>query len=70
MLLNRKEKRALNWITSHLNEARTIDEILDEMGDAFLIAISTLRKYLRKFENDLAVIQKEREGRSYKYKLV
>lgn len=68
--LNKREKQILSWVEENLIDELTVKQILEQMPDDYDIKESTLRKYLKKFEEEIRKIESRRDGRFKKYKLL
>ncbi|WP_373808475.1 DUF6119 family protein [Streptococcus ferus] len=68
--LNKKEKQILSWVEENLIDELTVKQILEQMPNDYDIKESTLRKYLKKFEEEIRKIESRRDGKSKKYKLL
>lgn len=72
-LLNKREKQILSWIEENLIDELTVKQILEHLSkDCAIQDIKepTLRKYLKKFEEEIRRIESRRDGRFKKYKLL
>ena len=68
--LNKREKQILSWVEENLIDELTVKQILEQMPDDYDIKESTLRKYLKKFEEEIRRIESRKDGRVKKYKLL
>lgn len=72
-LLNKREKQILSWIEENLIDELTVKQILEQISkDCAIQDIKepTLRKYLKKFEEEIRRIESRKDGRVKKYKLL
>lgn len=68
--LNKSQKKVFDWVNENLINEQNLKEIHNNITSYCEITESTLRKYLVKFNTELGIINIEKKGRSYVYKLV
>ncbi|WP_392365830.1 hypothetical protein, partial [Streptococcus suis] len=64
-LLNKREKQILSWIEENLIDELTVKQILEQISkDCAIQDIKepTLRKYLKKFEEEIRRIESRKDG--------